>query len=168
MTTWKPSPYNGKVKVVPTPTGFSATLEPGSSNNLNGVSIHRTFSLGKDVTFRYRVSTVSGAPVFKATEGTAPANFSLMFGRGLLDERWYVTDAGLVRLNDELDQGPQSKTVRLSPEFWTDVNGRQDVNKFAAEIKDAVIAEIVFGGQFRAHGVYVEGGTAKFEFLGFV
>jgi len=164
---WELTPYNAPgLKLATNSTGFIVTLPPKPSY-LNSVQQRLQVKAGQTITVKYRVSTVSGKPIFKATEGTDPANFSVMFARGLVDERWYATGTNYVRLQDALDKGPQVYSIKLVPELWQDVRGHQDADHFNSEIQDARIVEIVFGGQFRAHGVEVTGGTVKFEVLAF-
>ena len=165
---WELTPYNAKglkITLIP-PTGFWITIPPKPSY-VNSIQRRLQLKAGQTITVKYRVSTVSGTPVFQATEGTDPANFSVMFARGLVDERWYVAGINYVKLQDALDKGIQVYSVKLTPELWQDVRGHQFPDHFNNEIQDARIVEIVFGGQFRAHGIEVRGGTVKFEVLDF-
>lgn len=166
-TGWRLTPYNQGIVVnqIP-PTGFGITIPP-KPNYVNSIQHSYQLKAGQTITVQYRVSTVSGKPIFKATEGTNPANFSVMFARRLTDERWYAYGVDFVRLQDVLDKGPLTYSIPLTPERWQNVNGRQDAEAFNREIQDVRLVEIVFGGQFRAHGIEVEGGTAKFEVLAF-
>lgn len=57
----------------------------------------------------------------------------------------------------DLVPGDSTLAVRLSPELWTNVNGQQDADGFAAALADLCTAGMGFGGMFAMHGVYANG-----------
>jgi len=163
---WNLTEYNAWVKLVN--KNGSAIVKLGDGGHLNSIYANQEFSLGQMITILYAVTTITGQPVFKSMDGGAPANFSPMICKNTaLDGRWYVTGdpvhGACALLQPALDKGQQIYAVKLKPQFWQDVNGKQDANGFKHGVADARILEIVFGGKFRGHGVQVFNGRAKIE-----
>jgi len=62
--------------------------------------------------------------------------------------------------------------VALDPGQWTDTNGNlgtSDPIRFAAALADPMTIGLTFGGGcFFGHGVYIDGGTARFILTSYV
>lgn len=114
-------------------------------------------------------------PVFNAvlrdqTAAFPPAGIKLWFQRrgddwsaaiGGGSYRWWSTDRSVLAENFEQVRALQ---VPLTPDRWTNVNGRSDPAGFAAALADCSSVGITFGGgNFAGHGVNLLSGSAVFD-----
>lgn len=161
---WKSTQWNDGVKVTNTAGGGFIFVLPQGSGHVNSVqSDLRQLALGQTLTVTYMVKTISGKPKFIAVDREGPANFSIMLAEGPLENRWYIAGVNYVILADALDKGLLTYSVKLKPRFWQDVNGKQDAVDFRKSLSKFSIIQIVFGGKFRAHGVQIRNGSARFQ-----
>ncbi len=76
--------------------------------------------------------------------------------------RFWGTSALLVA-----DGQVHTATYPLTYDKWTGVFGKTSQPDFDAAMKNLMGVGITFGGCYAGHGVYVSGGTAKFEMLNY-
>jgi hypothetical protein len=145
---------------------------PSGDGHVNAIqaNLKKKLIVGQKITLTYKLTTLSGHPRFNPLgESDQPANFSLMIAPNPDTGRWYVAGTSYVVLDDALDKGEQTWFVKLKPQFWQDVNGQQNAMAFKRAVPGCRIIQVVFGGQFRAHGIREQGhGTARFELKKFV
>jgi hypothetical protein len=79
------------------------------------------------------------------------------------DYRFWSNPAAIV-----LADGEYTMTVKLSPDQWTNVNGKRSAVGFVETLKKIENIGLTFGGGcFFGHGVNVSGGTARFILIRF-
>lgn len=167
---WNDTPNNDGVRLEEVTDSEFKFVIPSGSGHVNAIqaNLNKKLVLGQKITLTYQLATLSGRPRFKPLgESDQPANFSLMIAPNPDTGRWYVAGTRYVILEDALDQGEQTWDVKLKPQFWQDVNGQQNPSAFKKAVGNCRIVQVVFGGQFRAHGIRCDGGIARFELLKF-
>lgn len=164
---WQGTQWNHGVKVMNVGRGFIFTF-PGKNGNINSVqSGIKSLSLGQTISVTYFINTISGKPRFNALDKEGPANFSVMLSNGAGENRWYMAGVGYAVLQAALDKGQLIWSIKLKPQFWQDVNGKQNAAAFKKSLKSFKIVQIVFGGKFRAHGVRTAMGEARYHMTNF-
>lgn len=112
----------------------------------------------------FRVAT-TGDVKFHPTQGEVAANFRPMIERQGDD---MVSEFGRFWSNQvfhtlSTDNLTHTLTVPLTGDHWTSVYGHNDGHELKNLLSNLGYVGITFGGQFFGHGVFVEGGTARFE-----
>ncbi len=80
--------------------------------------------------------------------------------------RWWA-NASIYNLGSQ-DNQILSFTIPLTSNIWSNVNGQQDANAFAAALANIGWVGVTFGGQyFAGHGVAISGGTAKYVLINY-
>lgn len=115
------------------------------------------------VTITFKVESTK--PQYVVFGDKLPATFELFFEQKnakLSEEngRWWAPAS-------KYDLGPDDEvrliSVPLTPDHWTNVNGKQDAKAFAAALANVGWFGLTFGGQsFAGHGVALNSGRAKF------
>jgi len=154
---------------------------PDGSDSVNYVMVPYTtlMTQAQSVTFSAQIIATGGAPVFHPAyepgntcdpPPTTRAHFARLFAihHKAVEEysapdnyRWWTNPTALL-----LTPGSATISVPLDPGQWTDTNGNlgtSDPIGFAAALADPMTIGFTFGGGcFFGHGVYVDGGTARF------
>jgi len=158
---------------------------PDPSDSVNYVMVPFTTPMtqAQSVTFAAQIVATSGVPIFHAAyepgntcdpPPTTRAHFARIYTtghgkNGVTQEeysapdnyRWWTNPVALL-----LAEGTATVTVPLNPAQWSDANGTfGDVDPigFAAALASPGTIGFTFGGGcFFGHGVYVDGGTARF------
>ncbi len=157
---------------------------PDVSDSVNYVMVPYTTPMlaSQSITVTAQIVATSGAPVFlpafePGNTCDAPATTRIHFARTYrikraqttVEEysapdnyRWWATSTAMLLTAG----GVVTMTVPLDPAQWSDtsgVSGRLDPSGFAAAIADPGTIGLTFGsGCFWGHGVYADGGTARF------
>ncbi len=123
------------------------------------------------VTMVFKVE--SDAPQYVVTDTTdhPPATCRLMIEQKNDDMadpngRWWA-DASIYKFGSQ-DGEILTRSVPLTPDQWTNVNGQENAAAFASALANIGWVGVTFGGQyFAGHGVAISGGTAKFVLIGY-
>ncbi len=154
---------------------------PDVSDSVNYVMVPYTTPMlaSQSVTFTAQIVTLSGAPVFlPASEpgNTCPnppttrAHFARTYAirKTVIPEysapddyRWWSNPLAMT-----LEAGTATVTVPLDPAQWSDaggIMGSNDPAGFSAALASPGTIGLTFGGGcFYGHGIYADGGTARF------
>jgi hypothetical protein len=145
------SESNGHVNYIQTP--FDATTTPTS------------------VTITFKVESASPQYVVVDPTDHLPATVRLFFEQqndNLTnpDGRWWA-NASVYNLGSQ-DGLTLTYTVPFTSDQWTNVNGENDAQAFAAALQNIGWVGITFGGQlFAGHGVALSNGTATYVLISY-
>ncbi len=167
-----PSPVNENMPAHPTATTTGWYVDAPERDGLGAIMVpYRAVKPHKLLTITYRITATSGAPKFVSVD--APCQGPMF--RPMLERqgdvmspsqefyRWWGAGILLVA-----DGQIHTVTYALTPDKWTAVFGKGNPAEFAATWNGNLEAVgISFGGCYAAHHVYVTGGKARFEMLGY-
>ena len=158
------------------PDGLAETFPQKSSDrqfNYLVTSMHGAdLTARKSITVTVKLTPLTGAPVFKYSNGCVqawcnPAELKLLIWGPPGDlystgDRWW-SDAAIPMV-----AGVHTFTVSLDPTHWTGVLGQSGATSAGYHncLKQVLSIGMTFGGGYYAgHGLSTDGGTAEFELL---